>query len=246
MAKKRSLQKQKPKPKARPRNRYVVGAKLSEYRFLKILKGFSSATPVKELHSESGISERTIRDTYWQLRRKLYEAVMTDKASFNNAGRYLFPKGQITYHGTLLMEAVADSGAFADLIDRQYPGNKAPTEEQVGLLVFEMGVRVLCKSPSMTRKLTEASEPMVKSHSEARAIIAEIERVQEDPANRWKAGGLRIELEHKLMELDLLKVQQNLQAVTADHRQGIDPSYMIFTQLRRYLAKSPVQNTPQS
>lgn len=92
----------------------------------------------------------------------------------------------------------------------------------------------------MTRKLAEASESVVKSHNEARAIVAEIGRIQDDPANRWKAGGLKIELKHKLMELDLLKVQQNLEAVTADHREGIDPSYMIFTQLRRYLAKSPI------
>lgn len=243
MMKKRKYQRQKQATKSRRHNRYVLGAKLSEYRFLKILKGFAEAKPVKELNAESGISEKTIRDTYWELRRKLYAAVRTDKTSFNNAGRYLFPFGKIERQGTLLMEAVADSGAFADLIDRQYPGNRTPTEEQVGLLVFEMGIRVLCKSPSMRRKLAEASAPVVQCQRELEILIAEIERVQTDLAKRWTEGYLKIELEHKLIEFELLKLQQNLEAITADHRVSIDPSHMIFTQLRSFLAKNPIKFT---
>lgn len=40
-----------------------------------------------------------------------------------------------------------------------------------------------------------------------------------------------------------LKLQQNLEAITADHRVSIDPSHMIFTQLRSFLAKNPIQFT---
>lgn len=195
---------------------------------------------VKELHKETGISERTIRDKYWELRRKLFDAVQADKTKFNSAGRFLYPHRDIEYQGVLLMEAVAKSDAFAALVELQFPGNRQASDEQAGLLVIEMAVRVLCKSPSMPRTLGQAAEPIVKCAQEAQAIIAKIEAVQDDLANRWKAGGMKIELEHKLMELDLLKLQQNLEAVTSDHRSSIDPSDMIFNNLRSYLAKHPI------
>ncbi|MEP3847445.1 MAG: hypothetical protein ABJM43_19035 [Paracoccaceae bacterium] len=186
------------------------------------------------------ISERTIRDTYWTLRQKLYDAVFADKNLFGGAGEFIFSHGRVKYQGTLLMEAVVDSDTFGALVNLQSPGNHPSTEEQAQLLMFELAIRTLCKTPGIPRKLSKASEPVVQFYQEVLAMIDEIERVQNDLANRWKTGILKIELEHKLMELDLLKAQHDIGAVTEDHRMSIDPLHMIYSNLRTFLARNPL------
>lgn len=229
-----------PKPRPKLKNRYVKNAKQSEYKFLRILRGFAEAKTPYELNAECSISVRTIRDTYWELRDKMFEALQTDKRLFGGAGRFLYPHGKIEQQGILLLEAVSQSEAFAALVALQYPGNREPTDEQCGLLVLEMAVRFYCKSSSTRGKLEETPAAVMLLQSVILDRIKDIDAAELDPAQRWTVTPLKIEVEHKFAELKLLELQHALKAATSGHRLSIDPSHMIYGDMRKYLAKHPI------
>ncbi len=230
-----------PKPPPKLKNRYVKNAKQSEYKFLRILRGFAEAKTPNELHAESSISVRTIRDTYWELRGKMFEALQTDKRLFGGAGRFLYPYGRIEQQGEILLKAVSQSDAFASLVALQYPGNREPTDEQCGLLLIEMAVRFYCKSSSTRGKLEEPPAAVMQLQAVILDRIKDIEAAEQDPASRWTVGSLKIEVEHKFAELKLVELQHALKAATSGHRLSIDPSHMIYGDMRKYLIKHPIQ-----
>ena len=98
--KKRRIKNEKARPKPRPKNRYMRGSKLSEYKFLQILRVFAEDKTSAELASEIRVSEKTIRATYRHLREKLLEAILIDKHAFGGAGDYLMRDNKLDEKGS--------------------------------------------------------------------------------------------------------------------------------------------------
>lgn len=140
--KKRALRNKKAPPKPRSKNRYMRGSKLSEYKFLQILKGFAEDKTTRELASEVRISEKTIRATYRHLRVKLLEAMLTDKNAFGGAGLYLLRSGRLDEKGKRFMQGVAESDLFAEHLKRHLIRIHRPEDLQAHLI--EVTVRVFC------------------------------------------------------------------------------------------------------
>jgi hypothetical protein len=132
-----TVKKQKRARKSTLKNRYCAGAKLSEHKFLRILRGFAEGMTLSALEPMTHTSGKTIRATYRLLRARLADAVLDEQDAFGRAGFYLSQPSA----GELL-STIAASAAF-----RRYRKLHAPRlkdQREVRLLVIEFAVRVFC------------------------------------------------------------------------------------------------------
>lgn len=84
----REKNRQKAKPQA-IRNRYFRDSKLSESRFLRILKAFADDFSASDAARASGVSLRSVNDIYVRLRDRIWQDIWSDPDLFNGMGRYL-------------------------------------------------------------------------------------------------------------------------------------------------------------
>jgi hypothetical protein len=132
-----TVKKQKRARKRALKNRYCAGAKLSEHKFLRILRGFAEGMTLSALEPMTHVSGKSIRATYQALRERLADAVHEQPLMFGGAGTYLaHPDAKV------LLTAIRSSAAF-----RRYRKLHAPRmkdESEVQLLVLEFAVRLFC------------------------------------------------------------------------------------------------------
>ena len=115
-------------------------AKLSEYKFLKILRAFAYGLSPKDAAADTGISEKTIRATYAALRKKVMEAAQSGKPVFGMGSRYLYENGKLTEKGTIFLEAVSKSAVMESYIADHAPRLKDQKERET--YVFDLGMRI--------------------------------------------------------------------------------------------------------
>ncbi|MBU1210182.1 MAG: hypothetical protein KJ587_02795 [Alphaproteobacteria bacterium] len=123
-------------------NRYVIGAKISEHKFLRILQGYADGIPVQLLEPTTHVGGKTIRATYWTLRAHLPLAIGAQPEQFSGAGVYLFDNGTVTVVGRCILGRVQRTRRFAHYVRRHAPRLKSEQGEQ--LLLIEKTVRILC------------------------------------------------------------------------------------------------------
>lgn len=137
-----SEKKQKTERIHAPKNRYYLGAKLSEHKFLRLLNGFAESTPIKTLEPTTHVSGKTIRATYRSLRANLPMATQRERARFSNAGIYLFEGESITPEGRHIIASIERTRRFGRYIKRHAP--RLTSSEDEHLLLLEKAVRIFC------------------------------------------------------------------------------------------------------
>ena len=91
----------KHRQKRPPKNRYMRGAQMSEYRFLKILRAFADDVPAFEAKAVTGFAAATNRRRFSQLRQSLVLAALRQPMDFGGAGYFLFDKSGYSQRGKL-------------------------------------------------------------------------------------------------------------------------------------------------
>ena len=132
-----TVKKQKRARKTALKNRYCAGAKLSEHKFLRILRGFAEGMTLSALEPMTHVSGKTIRATYRLLRVRWAVTIIADGAAFGAAGNYLTQP-----EAGVLLNAIRTSTQFRRYRKRHAPRLQDAHEEP--LLVLEFAVRVFC------------------------------------------------------------------------------------------------------
>lgn len=237
MPKKRLLNRKKLQQKPRPRNRYVRNAKLSEYKFLKLLRGFAVGAGPKSLAKDTGISEKTIRATYGQLRQKVGEAIMSGQPLFGIGARYFFERGELTEKGRIFMEAVAQSSIF-----RAYKSVHAPRmTDQEGLhaLTVDLAMRIFSGLVVADEEFTSLTPGLRRAFEQLIVVKIWIEENEGKPGFIEEHGDT-ITRHQSLMRMALI-VQEQREIIalrqSPKHRYANDQFY---NDLRRFLLASPM------
>lgn len=132
-----TVKKQKRARKEALKNRYCAGAKLSEHKFLRILRGFAEGMTLSALEPMTHTTGKTIRATYRALRERLPEAIHELPLIFGSAGAYLEHPD-----AAALLTAIRSSAVFRRYRKLHAPRMKDVREEQC--LVLEFAMRVFC------------------------------------------------------------------------------------------------------
>ena len=150
-----------PRRKPRPVNRYMRHAKLSEYKFLKIMRAFAIGLGPKEAATETGISEKTIRATFSDLRSKVKDAAQSGKPVFGLGSQYLFEHGTLTEKGKVFLDSVTKSRVFESYKEKHAPRLKDPHEQEA--FVFDLGMRVFTGLMVAEEEFYEVSPELKRS-----------------------------------------------------------------------------------
>ena len=131
----------------RLRNRYHGHSKISEYRFLKLLKAFADEKTVQEAADATRLSTRTVRDMYQRFRESLLRAALEDPFTLGWTGYFLFERQKISVRGHAILDAIAGSNLFRSFIERhgiRTGFTKEKPESAFSYVVFETAVRIFC------------------------------------------------------------------------------------------------------
>lgn len=132
-----TVKKQKRARKSALKNRYCAGAKLSEHKFLRILRGFAEGITLSALEPTAHVSSKTIRAEYHSLRAGVACAALAHPEQFGQAGRILMHE-----RTPELLRAVRHSRRFKR--HRQHHAPRLTCPVQADQLVMEKIVRLLC------------------------------------------------------------------------------------------------------
>lgn len=169
----RGSQKQKTGRKIAPRNRYCAGAKLSEHKFLRILRGYAEAMPITALEPTTHVSGKTIRSTYRALRSNLPTATQRERARFSQAGIYLFEGESITPDARRIIASIERTRRFSRYINRHAPRLSSCEDEYLFLL--EKAVRIFC---ALDLRGLEVDERLLAQIAEAFTVLRPGEPLQ--------------------------------------------------------------------
>ena len=240
--KKRKLSpKNKPKPaaKSRPKNRYMRNAKLSEYKFLAILRGFADEKTPKELALTARVSEKTIRALYKQLRTHLIMAVIANPYDFGKAGYFIMEKNKVSKRGRAFFESVVESDIF-----KRYAKHQAPRTKDIDKLqdlIFDVTTRVFCHIALDKDILISYPEGTTRAIQEWKDIAAFLAEGKNDKAFQEKYAVVYQRFHELTPKLkDLLHHEQllSLKKQSKEHRYAND---VLYNDLRRYLLKNPLE-----
>lgn len=236
---KRDKSKKSSRPKQAIRNRYHLHAKLSEYKFLKILRGFCDGGAAADIASQTNISEKTIRFTYKLLRNQLFLATMNDLKAFGGAGFFLFDKEGLSERGRAFLQSIQESPLFLDHMQKHAPRTKKP--EEVRDYLFEVAVRLFCNLAMSKDTETLYS----KETREALVLVREISQwlrttnEHGQMAEQYKVVVTRFK--EVVMRMPELLVQEELLALKNKSVEHRFPSTVLYDDLRSFTLKSPLQ-----
>lgn len=228
--------KQAPKPAIR--NRYHRRAKLSEYKFLQILKGFAENATAAELAAPTRISEKTIREAYKSLRASLFEAVLRRPKGFGGTGFFLFNASQMTDRGRLFLVSVAESELFAAHIARHNP--RAKSAEETRALLFEVTVRVFCNIAMRKDATTLYPEQTRQSLDIMREIAQWIRENREKDGFYQTYAELIARFGRVVGAMPALLEREELLALRDKSIAHRYPDHILYEELRQYLLKHPL------
>jgi len=209
------------------------GAKLSEYKFLKILRGFAEDKTVQELAGEVRVSEKTVRATYKNLRLKLLEAALTHPHAFGGAGFYLFRGGSLGDRARRFVEGVAESELYAEHLRRHAPRIRSKKEARA--LLFEVVIRLFCNLSMREGTLTDYPPDVMNALIQVREISTWIKENMHKEGFFPKYGHVVRRFEKVTDELALLLEKEELLALKTRSRAHHYPWSMMYEDLRREL-----------
>lgn len=222
-------------------NRYHLNAKLSEYKFLQILRGFCNDVVAAEVAAQKNISEKTIRFTYKLIRNQLFSATMGNLNAFGGAGFFMFDRQGLSKRGHAFIEAIQESNLFADHMRRHAPRTKKP--EDAREFLFEVSVRLFCNLAM--NKDAETLYP--QETRDALGLVKEISQWIRDASEQEQSSEQYSEVVTRfgklITHLPLLLMNEELLALKSKAVEHRFPSTVLYDDLRRHLLKHPIQNT---
>jgi hypothetical protein len=234
----------KRKKPARPRlkNRYLRRAKISEYVFLKVLRGFASDQTAEETAAAARLSEKRVRELYGGLRARLMRAVLLHPFEFGWAGYFLFDGDAISPRGAAIFDAVSANERMRIALNRHAPrvGLTGTPSDRFSELLLEVTVRVFC-SIAM-RKTNETLYPQdAREAFDQLVFIARMIDEQKSNPDDPKALEAIAALFDAYMKIfpDLL-AEDELRALAYGHRKHRFANQVLYDGLRRYLLKDPL------
>lgn len=192
----------------------------------------------KELAEDSGITEKTIRTTYKDLRNKLIEAAFYNPKGFGGAGFYLLRKGKLDNQGKRFLQGVVESEIFTKHVERHAP--RLNSAEDLQGLTFEVVIRVFCNIHMTEGTLIDYPEETKKAVEDLRDIGQWIKENIQNEGFLEKYGHV-VERFHKVAaDMKLLLEKEELLALKTKSREHIYPWYLLYNDLRRHLLKHPL------
>ncbi len=239
--KKRKLSPQnQSKPAAKPRlkNRYMRNSKLSEYKFLQILRGFADKQTSKELAATSRVSEKTIRGLFKTLRNHMIMAVIANPYDFGKAGYFLLEKGIVSHQGCAFLESVITSDIF-----KQYSKTHAPRTKDLGklnILVFDATIRVFCHIALEKNILITYSETTTKAIMEWKYIQAWLNQGANIEGFQKKYVAVFQRFNVLTQQMKILMQHEQLLSLKNHSKEHFYACDVLYNDLRRYLLKYPL------
>jgi len=219
-------------------NRYHRRAKASEYTTLKILKGFADDRTAPDLAPGMHVSEKTLRNIYMRLRRKLIPATRLHPMSFGGAGLFLYRRDGLSPAGHAILASVRESGLYRRHMRRHAPRLADPSDEKHYL--FEVTVRVFChialpKTPEAiySADTLDALRSLQDMGTWIAANSAEVVGHWRYSGMLERFGGLGSQLEHHA-ETEALWSLKNRS------REHLYAGNVLYDGLRRYLMIDPL------
>ena len=214
-------------------------AKLSEYKFLAILRGFADEKTPKELALTARVSEKTIRSLYKLLRQRLILAVTLKPDQFGHAGYFLFEAGQISKRGETYLNIVLNSESFKRYSKHHMPRNKAP--DRTLAILIELGIRSFCRMAKNKNTKITYSDHAKQTIKNWKFLASWFEKHKDDQSFLTEHADLyhRYQKSQKDMK-DFLRLEQLLSITnqSTKHRYAND---VLYNDLRRYLLKNPLE-----
>ncbi len=221
-----------------PANRYYRHSRLSEYRFLRILRAFADNVPATETARRMRLSDKSVRALYAALRESLLKAAIASPRDFGWAGYYLIEDGYLSKRGHDFVETVFESGLFRDHIARH--GLRLRTPRDRGRAVIEVTIRMFCHI-AMTGPPPSHLNPETREAIEIMGSISgwirenmQTEGFLEDYAGFIRRFGKAVERMPGVISIDEIAA---LRDGATEHRY---PATVLYDPLRRYLLKDPL------
>ncbi|MBO6559445.1 MAG: hypothetical protein JJ959_02865 [Nisaea sp.] len=226
-----------------PRNRYHRRAKLSEHRFLRVLRCFCDEKTVEDTAEETRITPRTIRDLYGRFREALLRAALEEPFAFGWTGYFLFEKQELSPRGNAIMDAIAGSEMMRKALNHHgiragITGEKP--DPRFSYFLFEVAARVFCALSMSKDNDTLYSDEIHEAYAGLQLIALYIYMHKDNPDDPELFEAVTTSFERimrdfpKLLDLEELA---HLISGFAPHRYG---TQVLYDDLRRYLAKNPL------
>lgn len=224
------------------RNRYYRHAKLSEYKFLKVLRAFADDRIVEEAATIARVSERTVRALYGQLREALLRAAMLDPFAFGAIGYFVFEKDDISRRGAAIFDAVAASDHMRRVIDRHGARVGLTTEAGASFsyLLFETTTRIFCALAIRMDNETLYPDDIQEAYAGLQLVALYIAMHKDNPDDPVLFGEVLGSFERIMKDFPALLEKEELASLIARHRRHRFPGQVLFNDLRRYLLKNPL------
>ena len=225
--------------RAPARNRYMRRAKLSEYRFLKILRGFADNHTVSELAPRIRISEKTIRRSFSAFRARLIPATLAEPFRFGGAGFFLFSGGRLSHGGRLFLESVHESELYQTQMKRHAPRMAEDAPETDSFLI-EVAVRVFCYRAMQKDAETlypEGTRQALKNLREIGSFLAE---QADNEAFRERYGWLIERYQVLAAKIPAVVQEEALVQFSSLSTWHHYPDHILYEDLRRHLLKHPL------
>lgn len=124
------------------KNRYYVGSKISEHKFLRILRGFADDIPIEALEATTHLTGQTIRTSYRLLRAELVWHVKKYPDELGSVGKLVFDGLDFRPQGREFLLDLYRSPYF--LQHRRRHGQRLHCELQKEHFLLEAAVRLFC------------------------------------------------------------------------------------------------------
>lgn len=243
--KKVSPRKEKSKAKSAPKNRYMRGAKISEYMFLKVLRGFSNEQTTQETALLTNLSEKRVRELYDALRGNLMRAAMLHPFEFGWAGHFLFDELTLSLRGQHIIDVVAASDFMRVALNRHAPraGLTTIPKQRFSELLFEVAVRMFC-GLSMNKETDSLySDEIQDAYAKLQFIASYIHEHKESPDDPETYNAIAQSFELIMRDFPILLAQEEFKSHVEGYKWHRFSTELFYNDLRRYLLKNPIENS---
>lgn len=227
--------------KVKPRNRLMTYSKMSEATFLAILKGFADQQTVPQIASKTGVSERSVRDIVWKLRKRMYEMVMFDPHAFRGINLYIAHEGKPLPRGEALIKKCASEQMVDAFMKHHGMRRRNFDHAKYTLIAIENAVRSYARMAGDPLELLEPSEEVIKARGLAKhgwQVLADDS--DQSPERRAEAVQLSRDAEELERLADEVRMLEGGVAVSKAIRPYAHASGVIFRDMKQYLIQHPL------
>ncbi len=245
IGKKRETRRSDSKPKARPqrrKNRYHRGAKLSEHRFLRVLRGFADDQTARETSDATGISEKTIQNLFDRVRERLMRAVLIHPVRFGGAGYFLFDDRKISRRGSILFDVVSGSFLFKRTLMRHAPrvGATGAPKAAFSFLLLETVVRIFCTLSHPKDNEGLYSDEIQEAYANLQLVALYIHQHKDAPDDPALFEAVKESFERIMEDFPRILEQEEFINLVQGARKHHFASEAFYNDLRRYLLEDPL------